>query len=129
MHACFTIIGAIKDIEMIAANNSIRDLRRYTGMRPTESANGKKKSSASSGSLKLAPTEPRRKFVLCVGNKGYPAALELRKVYELLPDRAAGKHGMLRVIDESGEDYLYPADFFAPIAISGALAEKLAKSA
>jgi hypothetical protein len=57
------------------------------------------------------------KYVVCVRNKGYPASLELRKLYETLPDTDAEGHGLIRVIDESGEDYLYPRDFFLPIEI------------
>ena len=54
-------------------------------------------------------------IVVCVKNDGYPASLEVRKLYRALPDAAAAEHNMIRVIDESGEDYLYPADFFAPL--------------
>ena len=56
-------------------------------------------------------------FVICTDNRGYPASLERRKVYRVLSDPAAEKRGMLRVIDESGEDYLYPADRFVPIDV------------
>jgi hypothetical protein len=59
----------------------------------------------------------RGRFVLCVRNDDYPASLELHKVYRVLPDRSAAKEKMLRIIDESGEDYLYPADFFLPISV------------
>jgi hypothetical protein len=52
------------------------------------------------------------RFVLCVRNEGYPAGLELRKVYRVLADERASKLHQLRVIDESGEDYLYPEEFF-----------------
>jgi len=58
--------------------------------------------------------EPR--FVICVRNKHYPAFLELRKVYRLLADEAA-KHRQVRVVDESGEDYLYPEEYFVPIKL------------
>ena len=58
-----------------------------------------------------------KRYVLCVKNRGHAATLEVRKVYRLLPDAAASKRGMLRVVDESGEDYLYPADFFVPIVL------------
>lgn len=51
-------------------------------------------------------------LVICIANPGYEAALERRKIYECLPDSDAAKRRMLRVIDESGEDYLYPQDFF-----------------
>ena len=59
----------------------------------------------------------RRKLLLCVRNDGYEASLERRKIYQALPDRDAAKHQQVRVIDESGEDYLYPATFFAPIKL------------
>jgi hypothetical protein len=56
-------------------------------------------------------------FVICVGNKGYPASLELRKIYQVIPDKVAAKLHQIRVIDESGEDYLYPADYFVPVRL------------
>jgi hypothetical protein len=58
-----------------------------------------------------------KKFVVCVKNKGYEVSLELRKIYQVLPDADAAKHRQLRVIDESGDDYLYPANYFAPIEL------------
>ena len=58
------------------------------------------------------------RFVLCVRNEGYPAGLELRKVYRVLADEQASKRHQLRVIDESGEDYLYPEEYFAFIRSS-----------
>jgi hypothetical protein len=59
----------------------------------------------------------KRKFLLCVDNEGYQASLEVRKLYENLPDKEAERHNQLRIVDESGEDYLYPAEFFAPIRL------------
>jgi hypothetical protein len=56
-------------------------------------------------------------FVLCIDNQGYSASLEPRKVYQVLEDRAAESRGLIRVIDESGEDYLYPVRYFVPIEI------------
>ncbi len=56
-----------------------------------------------------------RQLVICIRNDEYPASLEVRKVYEVLPDAAASAHQLVRVIDESGEDYLYPADYFMPV--------------
>jgi hypothetical protein len=56
-------------------------------------------------------------FVICIGNKGYAASLELRKIYQVLLDKAAAKLHQIRVIDESGEDYLYPEDFFVPVQL------------
>jgi hypothetical protein len=64
-------------------------------------------------------------FVVCVSNEGYPASLELRKVYRLLEDADAERVGHVRVIDESGEDYLYPADWFVPFEPSQSLRTKL----
>jgi hypothetical protein len=56
-------------------------------------------------------------FVLCIDNRGYAASLEQRKVYRAMSDPGAEQHGMVRVIDESGEDYLFPAKLFVPIAV------------
>ncbi len=55
------------------------------------------------------------RFVVCVRNKGHPASLELRKVYRVLADPEGEKLGLLRVIDEDGENYLYPRAYFVPI--------------
>ena len=52
------------------------------------------------------------KFAICVDNTDYPASLELHKLYRVVSDDAAAEDGDLRVIDESGEDYLYSADYF-----------------
>jgi hypothetical protein len=54
-------------------------------------------------------------FVICVNNEGYQASLEKRKVYVTLRDADAEKHGLLRIVDESGEDYLYPKALFRAI--------------
>lgn len=64
----------------------------------------------------MARTQSQQ-LVVCVDNEGYPAALERRKIYVALPDAAAEKHGLVRVVDESGEDYLYPKAFFRPVAL------------
>ena len=56
-------------------------------------------------------------YVVCVDNGDYPASLELHKIYRALPDEDAARDGDLRVIDESGEDYLFPANYFAPITV------------
>lgn len=64
-------------------------------------------------------------FVVCLDNRNYPASLELHKIYRALPDEDAAEDGDIRVIDESGEDYLYPARDFVvidvPAAVRGAL--------
>ena len=64
-------------------------------------------------------TKPPR-FVLCVRNRGYAASLDLRKIYRRLVDAKASRLGLMRVVDESGEDYLYPDDFFVPLRLPAA---------
>jgi hypothetical protein len=61
--------------------------------------------------------DPTMSYVLCIDNQGYPASLEPRKVYQVLKDTVAEGRGLIRVIDESGEDYLYPARYFVPIEV------------
>ncbi len=95
--------------------------RKSTGTRRTASA---AKSSRSSGSSRDA----RRKFVVCLSNDDYAASLEVRKIYTTVPDATALKLGMLRVIDESGEDYLYPSDQFGEIELPRRIAKAIAPS-
>jgi hypothetical protein len=54
-------------------------------------------------------------FAVCIDNRGYPASLELHKIYRVIPDAEAAEDGDLRVVDESGEDYLYSAERFVEI--------------
>lgn len=61
--------------------------------------------------------ENETKFVLCVNTANYPASLEFGKVYRAVADEKASRHRMLRIIDESGEDYLYPENFFVAIQL------------
>lgn len=68
-------------------------------------------------------------FVICVRNDDYPASLELRKLYPVLEDSFAAEHGMVRVIDESGEDYLYPDEFFLEIDLPKSVEKTLSKIA
>lgn len=63
----------------------------------------------------MTKNNAKKMFVVCVKNEGYIASLELRKIYEVISDERAADHKMIRVIDESGEDYLYPSVFFIPI--------------
>jgi hypothetical protein len=63
------------------------------------------------------PRLPSKQFVVCVRNEGYPASLEKRKIYVALRDVAAEREGLLRIVDESGDDYLYPKSFFRTIAL------------
>lgn len=65
--------------------------------------------------MKQARKQPH--FAVCLDNTGYPTSLERWKVYEVLADSDAKAHGQVRAIDESGEDYLFPREYFAPIAL------------
>jgi len=64
----------------------------------------------------MASTRQKKRFLLCVRNRGCED-LELRKIYEQLADRGAAQEGYVRVVDESGEDYLYPAEYFVAVDI------------
>ena len=68
------------------------------------------------------------RFVICIRKEGCED-LEPRKVYQVIPDEAAAGDGLLRVIDESGEDYLYPRDLFVPIELPQAAEEALLSAA
>lgn len=59
----------------------------------------------------------KQKFVVCVDNSEYPASLELYKIYQNIPDADAQAHGDLRIVDESGEDYLYPQSWFVHLEV------------
>ena len=66
-------------------------------------------------------------FVVCINNADYPVSLELHKIYRVLPDKDASAEGDIRIIDESGEDYLYPASNFVPIQVPQTVQESLRK--
>jgi hypothetical protein len=68
----------------------------------------------------------RKQFVVCLSNKGYRASLVVRRLYQAIPDTEASKRGLLRVIDESGEDYLFPEDLFEAVELPTGLRRKLA---
>lgn len=70
----------------------------------------------------------KKRFLLCVRNKGCED-LEPRKLYEQLPDSRAAEDGYVRVVDESGEDYLYPADYFIAVELPREAERALAGSA
>ena len=69
------------------------------------------------------------KFVICIENSEYPVSLERRKIYEALPDSDANKIDHIRVIDESGEDYLYPTNCFVDAKLSKETQAAVAKAA
>lgn len=88
---------------------------------------GKAARSEGTSTNRKRPTNDR--YAVCVRNDDYPASLELRKLYRVLEDDFAGKHGLIRVVDESGEDYLYPSDFFVQVDLPAAVQKTLARIA
>jgi hypothetical protein len=68
------------------------------------------------------------RFVVCVKNEGYEASLERNKLYVVLHDTDAEREGDVRVVDESGDDYLYPAAWFVPLDVPKAVQESLLKA-
>lgn len=68
----------------------------------------------------------RRGFVVCVRNDGYEVSLERRKIYQAVADADAARHGQVRIIDESGEDYLYPAACFRSLDLPPAVRRAVA---
>lgn len=65
-------------------------------------------------------------FAICIDNAGYEVSLERRKLYPLVPDDEAAKHHQLRVTDESGGDYLYPASCFIPVTLPEQIVQQIA---
>jgi len=68
-------------------------------------------------------------FVVCIDNSGYEVSLEPRKLYQVLTDSTVAKHHQLRIIDESGEDYLYPESLFLAVPLPERVAEQVAHAA
>jgi len=73
-------------------------------------------------------SKPGTRFALCVSNEGYPASLEAGKLYQVLPDSEVEELGHVRVIDESGEDYLYPRNLLRELEIPAAVEEELRRA-
>ena len=73
-------------------------------------------------------TKPTPRFAICINNGEYPASLELHKIYRILPDDEALSDGDMRIIDESGEDYLFPADYFIPVNLPQTVVRVLDRS-
>jgi hypothetical protein len=88
-----------------------------------------KKNSSSRSRFATDNRRSHEHFAICVRNDEYPASLELRKLYPVLEDEFADDHGMVRVIDESGEDYLFPGDYFVRVNLPLAVKRKLQKIA
>ena len=92
-------------------------------------ASVKKSSSARDASTRRRKSATRRRFAVCVRNDGYEASLERNKIYTVLADEDAERDGDLRVVDESGEDYLFSADRFVAIEVPAAVRASLVKAA
>ncbi len=74
----------------------------------------------------MTSAQRKKQFLLCVRNRGCDD-LELRKLYQRLPDSAATREGYVRVVDESGEDYLYPEGYFVAVELSRQAERALAR--
>ena len=95
-------------------------------MKRTASGGRSSRSNGSStGRRRRLPARGAHSYVLCVQNEGYPASLDLGKLYRCLRDPAAERHSMRRIVDESGEDYLYPSDWFIEIHLPPAAKRRL----
>jgi hypothetical protein len=109
----FELVSALSDFETISVGHGIRDLPRLSSnarnisMRPRKSA------------------QSLRRFAVCVRNEGYEASLERNKIYVVLPDDDVEQAGDLRIIDESGEDYIFSADRFVAIDVPPAVKASL----
>ena len=66
--------------------------------------------------------------MVCINNSDYPASLELHKIYRVIADKEAEDEGDIRIIDESGEDYIYPSSYFVPIQVPQTVEESLLKA-
>ncbi len=71
----------------------------------------------------------KSKFVICIDNSNYPTSLEQRKIYESVADSDAETHGQIRIIDESGDDYLYPSECFVEADLSDEIREAVVRAA
>ena len=91
-------------------------------------ASAKKSSSASGTSTRRKTAATERRFAVCVRNEGYEASLERNKIYPVLPDDEAERDGDLRVVDESGEDYLFSADRFVAIEVPSVVRASVLKA-
>jgi len=96
-------------------------------MKRTGSAGKNSKSNGSSTSSRRLSAGGGRFFV-CIRNTGYKASLELRKLYRAIPDSRAASLHFLRIVDESGEDYLYPEKYFLPLELTKPLKKALLRA-
>ena len=77
----------------------------------------------------MKQTTSNTQFVICTRNDGYAASLEIRKVYPVIPDSGVAKHHLIRIVDESGEDYVYPQAYFVAIELPQAAVDAFAVAA
>lgn len=89
------------------------------------SVTGSAKKNSRSSAANSKKTVVRQSWAVCVDNSSYEVSLERGKIYRVLPDRQAAADGLIRVIDESEEDYLFPSNRFMPIQVSSGLAQAL----
>jgi len=71
-------------------------------------------------------TRRPKQYVLCLSNRGDAASLVVRRLYQMVADPEAARRGLLRVVDESGEDYLFPQELFAAVELPTAIRQRLA---
>ena len=69
----------------------------------------------------MSQNKRKTQYAVCIKNTDYAASLELRKIYQVVPDDGAAAHRQIRVVDESGEDYLYPASYFVLVELPHAV--------
>jgi hypothetical protein len=98
-------------------------------MKLTESVGKRLSESAIWTNYMSEKSDLNMKFAVCVNNSDYPASLDLHKIYRVLPDEDAAADGDLRIIDESGEDYLYPANYFVLVSLPSELEASLMRAA
>jgi hypothetical protein len=111
---------------MASARKSSSSKNRSASRKHVTSAISRSKRS---GTVSREESLSSGQFAVCVRNDEYPASLELRKLYQVVEDRFASDHGMVRVIDESGEDYLFPSEYFVRVNLPQAIEKKLRKIA
>lgn len=108
-----------------ARKNSSSKGRSTSGRRDSEGVRTTKRAGAT-----VRPEESvTGRFAVCVRNDDYPASLEPRKLYPVLEDDFGNEHGMIRVVDESGEDYLFPSEYFVRVSLPQAVERRLRKIA
>ena len=150
----FEIIGKIRHLETFAQGSGIREmtrLRKFYGdghwrKRKGEATvrlsdgtvlnaevTGMKQQALESGSSRSSgiwsKNMANHQFVVCIQNSGYEVSLEPRKLYQVLPDSEAAKHHQVRIVDESGDDYLYPESLFLAVPLPERVAEQVANAA